>query len=283
MTFWASNAIVGRAMRGSVPPFTLAFGRWALAVLILAPFAVTRARGGWSRVRRDWRTILFLGLVGVAAFNGFLYSGLKYTTATNGVLLQATIPALVLLISWACFSDRPATLQLVGVALSILGVVAIVFRGDVATALTLKLNLGDALVLCGCAAWAVYTACLRLRPPIDPLLFLFLTFCIGGLTMAPFAAAELLAKPIALQPRLLATFVYLGAFPSVVAYFLYNAAVSRLGSSAAGQAINLMPVFGALLAALVLGEQLHAYHAFGIAAILVGITIGGFFPHRART
>ena len=280
MAFWASNAIVGRAMRDSIPPFTLAFSRWAVALSILGPFAVKRVIVDWPRVRRSWRTILFLGLVGVAAFNGFLYSGLQYTTATNGVLLQATIPALVLLTGSMVFGDRPPAGQLMGVVLSTFGVVVIVFRGDLATALTLKLRLGDALVLCGCVAWAIYTACLRLRPALDPLVFLFLTFCVAAAAMAPFAVAELMTQPIVLEPRVLAAFAYLGTFPSVCAYFLYNAAVTRLGSGAAGQTISLMPVFGALLAASILGEKLYPYYGFGIAAILGGIALAGLSLRR---
>jgi len=280
MAFWASNAIVGRAVRDSIPPFTLAFGRWALALSILAPFAVRQVIADWPRVRAAWRLILFLGLVGVAAFNGFLYSGLQYTTATNGVLLQATIPALVLLTAFIVFGDRPTAGQLVGVALSTIGVVVIVFRGDLARALNLKLNLGDALVLAGCVAWAIYTACLRLRPTIEPLVFLFLTFCVGAAAMAPFATAELMTQPIVLEPLTFATFVYLGTFPSVVAYFLYNGGVARLGAGAAGQTISLMPVFGALLAASILGEKLYTYHAFGIAAILSGIVVAGIFTRK---
>jgi drug/metabolite transporter (DMT)-like permease len=79
----------------------------------------------------------------------------------------------------------------------------------------------------------------------------------------------------------IAAFVYLGTFPSVFAYFLYNGAVARLGSGTAGQAISLMPVFGALLASVTLGEKLFVYHAIGIAAILGGIVLAGFFGRES--
>jgi drug/metabolite transporter (DMT)-like permease len=112
------------------------------------------------------------------------------------------------------------------------------------------------------------------------LVFLFLTFCVGALAMAPFATAELVVKPIEFDASVIGTFVYLGTFPSVVAYFLYNNAVVRLGPGTAGQAINLMPIFGALLAATILGEELHAYHGLGIAAILGGIALTSCFAAR---
>ena len=274
MLFWAGNSIVGRAVRGDIPPFTLAFGRWLLALVLLAPFALRPVIADWQVARRHWLVILFLGLVGVAAFNGFLYSGLRHTTATNGLLLQALIPALVLHIGAVAFRDRVPVGQAAGVLLSTLGVAVIVFRGDPSAILGLKLGFGDALILFGCIAWAAYTACLRLRPAIQPLTFIFLTFCIGAIAMAPFALAELEASPIVWQPHVLAAFAYVGIFPSVCAYFLYNAAVAQIGAGPVGQTISLMPVFGALLATQLLGENLHGYHALGIGMILCGIMLG---------
>ena len=97
MALWAGNSIVGRAVRDTIPPFTLAFARWAGALCLVGPFAARRVAADRATLRRHWRIVLLLGLVGVAAFNGFLYSGLRLTTATNGLLLQATVPALVLL------------------------------------------------------------------------------------------------------------------------------------------------------------------------------------------
>lgn len=273
MLFWAGNAIVGRAVRDDIPPFTLALGRWTLALAIIAPFALRTLVADWPQVRRSWPAILLLGLVGVAAFNGFLYSGLRYTTASNGLLLQALIPALVLLTGFLVFGDRASRGQVAGVLLSTAGVTVIVFRGDPTAILALSLGRGDALVLSGCVAWAVYTACLRLRRGIAPLAFMFLTFCIGAAAMVPFAVHELSTTTLTWTPRVLSAFGYVGVFPSICAYFLYNDAVERLGPGPAGQTISLMPVFGSLLAVQLLGEELHGYHAIGIATILCGIAL----------
>lgn len=272
MLFWAGNSIVGRAVRDDIPPFTLAFVRWSVALAVLAPFALRHVIADWSTIRRHWQPILLLGLVGVAAFNGFLYSGLRYTTATNGLLVQALIPSLVLIISAIGFKDRIPLGQIIGVGLSTIGVGVIVFRGELAAILGLRFGIGDALILCGCVSWALYTACLRLRPAIQPLSFGFLTFVVGALVMAPFTLGE--AEAVAAMrwtPHVFAAFAYVAIFPSVIAYFLYNAAVARIGPGAAGQTISLMPIFGALLAVQLLGETLHAYHGIGILLILSGI------------
>jgi drug/metabolite transporter (DMT)-like permease len=281
MLFWAGNAIIGRAVRADIPPFTLAFGRWMIAAAILAPFSLKAVLADWPEVRRSWRKILFLGLVGVAAFNGFLYSGLQYTTASNGLLLQALIPALVLLTGAVAFRDRASTAQILGVVLSTIGVVIIVFRGDPNEILALNLGMGDILVLCGCVAWAIYTSFLRIRGTIRPIVFVFLTFCVGVLVMAPFSLHELRGTSLVWTPQVVGAFAYVGIFPSVCAYFLYNDAVARIGPGPAGQTISLMPIFGALLATQLLAEKLHLYHGVGIAAILTGIV--GTWTLRPRT
>lgn len=280
MLFWAGNIIAGRAVRDDIGPFTLAFGRWLIALLILTPFVMRGASAQWPLVKRHWPVILFLGLVGVAGFNGFLYAGLRFTTAGNGLLLQALIPTLVMLTGVVAFRDRVSAGQVLGVTLSTLGVVVIVFRADARAVLQLSMGYGDALILCGCVAWAVYTACLRLRPPMSPLHFIYLTFLVATVTMAPLVFPELRTTPVVWSPKVVGVLAYVGVFPSLIAYFLYNGAVTRLGAASAGQTISLMPVFGALLAAQILGERLYVYHAIGMAAILCGIVLTWMMPRK---
>lgn len=274
MLFWAGNSITGRAVRDDIPPFTLAFGRWLIAALVVLPFA---ARQTWAQrveIRAGWRWIVALAFLGIVCFNSFIYSGLHYTSAANALLLQASIPALVLVLDRAMFGGRAGALHTLGVMASTIGVVAIVFRGDVSALATLRLGVGDALILCGVMVWALYTVLLRKRPSIAPAVFLLLVFVIGALAMAPLAAWEAARGPgITWTRSVVAAFAYVGIFPSVLAFFIYNAATMQLGAARSGQAITLMPLFGALLSALLLGEKLEGYHAFGMALILAGILL----------
>ncbi|MCJ2183068.1 DMT family transporter [Novosphingobium sp. 1949] len=275
MLLWAGNSIVGRAVRADIPPFTLAFGRWLIAVAVLAPFAWPRLRAQWSEVRGGWGWLLVLGLLGVVCFNSFVYSGLHYTTAANALLLQASIPALVLAFDVLLFRGRPARLQVIGVVCSTLGVAFIVFRGAWQAVMALQIGgVGDALILCGSLSWSLYTVLLRKKPPVDPAVFLLLTFGLGALALAPMALWEhAQGLGVHWSGTVLGAFVYVGVFPSVLAYFIYIAATFQLGPARAGQAITLMPLFGALLSALLLGERLAAYHAMGMALILAGIVL----------
>jgi len=274
MVLWAGNSIVGRAVRFEVPPLALAFVRWAGASLILLPFAAIPLRRDWPAIRAAWKPVLVLGLLGVGAFNALLYSGLRYTTATNALLLQAAIPALVVLFDRLFFAVRSPRLQTIGVACSTLGVLAIVFEGDLAQAVNLHFGLGDVLVLASVVVWALYTVFLRLRPGIAPVSFVAATFLIGAAAMAPLALGEWLSgEVIRWGPRVWGAFAYVCVLPSILSYFIFNSATRTVGPARAGQAITLMPLFGAFLSAALLGERLHPYHLAGMVLILAGIVV----------
>lgn len=283
MLFWSGNFIVGRAMQGAIPPFTLAFVRWFGATVLVLPFAWDHLRNDWPILKKHWRITLLLGVAGVGGFNAFVYSGLRFTTATNGLLLQAAVPALVLTFNALFFRQRSSLMQIVGVLLSMLGVVLIVLRGHLEALLGMTINFGDLLVFCGVICWAAYTSLLRSRPACHPLSFLLATFVITIVTMLPLAAGEFFAgmRPPLTLPTL-GAFAYVAVLPSLVAYLLYNAAVRDLGAGPAGQTITLMPLFGALLAALLLDEKLHAFHWVGMAIILSGIALGAWASRKER-
>ena len=274
MILWAGNTIVARAVRFDVPPLTLAFVRWAGASLILLPFAWRPLRADWPALRQGWKATLVLGLVGVGMFNSLIYTGLRYTTATNGLLLQAGIPAAVVLLERIAFGVRSPFIQIVGVICAILGVAVVVFEGDPTRAMSLHFGFGDLLVLGGVLVWAIYTVGLRLRPAVRPISFIFATFVIGAVVLAPFAASEWLAgERIRPSPLALGAIAYVCVFPSIVSYFIFNSAADVVGPARAGVSITLMPVIGAFLSAWLLGEALRAYHFAGMVAILVGIAL----------
>lgn len=281
MLLWSGNSIIGRAVADDIPPFTLAHLRWAGASLLLLPFAWPHVREDRMLLGQHWRILLLLGLLGVGAFNALLYLALHYTTASNTLLMQAAIPPAVLLFDRLVFGQRAPALQLMGVLLSILGVVAIVTRGQPSQILHLGVNFGELLMLIAVLCWAAYTSLLRLRPPCHPLSFLAVTFLVGVVVMVPMAAWEWIdGERIVWSLPVMGAILYVAVLPSLVAYVLYNAAVRDLGPATAGQGILLMPLFGALLAAALLGEQLHGFHAVGMTLILGGILLSAWSLRR---
>ncbi|HCB76527.1 DMT family transporter [Sphingomonas yantingensis] len=274
MLLWAGNSIVGRAIREDVAPLTLALMRWSGALAIVLPFAWRSLSRDRAVIAANWRILLLLGLLGIAAFNALLYSGLAATTASNALLLQAAVPAAVLVVDRLGFGIRARGIEVAAVVVGSLGVALIVFRADWATLIAFRLNPGDALILASVVVWALYTSLLRKRPAIAPASFLAVTFAIGVAAMLPAAATEWAqGHGIRPGPRAFAGVAYVAIFPSTIAYALYNRAVMAIGPASAGRTIALLPLFGALLAALLLGEPLYAYHAVGMAMILTGILL----------
>jgi drug/metabolite transporter (DMT)-like permease len=272
---WSGNWVAGRALRGAYDPFTLNFGRWAVATLALAPFALPQLRGQWPAVRRNLGLLLLLAFVGVALFQGLVYLGLRTTTAVNGLLINSSMPLFMILCSLAIEREHATARQIAGMLVSLAGIVIIVSHGELETLLHLQVRPGDGWILLAMPVWGVYSVLLRRRPPaLGGISFLFVLCVLGLLLLVPAVAVEALRSPP--RPPTLAqaaAIAYMGVGASVVAFICWNEGVSVVGANAAGFTIHLLPAFGTVLAIALLGESFGAYHAVGIATILAGVVL----------
>lgn len=274
--FWSLNWVIGRAIVGHVTPFALTYIRWIVALALMLPFAWPAIRAHKDVIRREWKMIAWLGFWGTGLHNVFAYSGLQYTTATNGVILNSSVPIMIIVLGWLIYRDTITRLQSLGVAISMLGVFAILTRGDPGVLANFQLNKGDVIVVIGMVFWAAYTVFLRHKPVGLPGLAL-LACCatVGVALLTPLFVIEMvfLDGRIELTPATLAAMLYVGIFPSFVGYIFWNRGVAEVGPNIAGIFMHLMPVFGSLLAWLFLGERIQLFHIVGIALILSGITL----------
>lgn len=275
--FWSGNFVVARGVSGSVPPLGLAFWRWVVALAILGIAARRSLAAQWRTIARAWRIVVPLGILGVGNFNMLVYVGLQETTATNGLLLNSACPAFIVAISSAAGAGHPSGRQLAGIATSLAGVATILSRGAPSNLSALAFASGDLWVLAAVLSWAVYTILLARRPAgVDPLALLAALVLVGVLWVAPWYALEIArGRRVRLDGPTVATIGYVAAFASVAAYALWNAGVARVGASRAGIFLHLMPAFGSVLAIVFLGERFRAFHAAGIALILVGVWLAG--------
>ncbi|MBL8397385.1 MAG: DMT family transporter [Candidatus Accumulibacter sp.] len=271
--FWSGNMVLGRALRDQVPPLSLAFWRWTIALALTLPLAWPHLRRQWPLLRRYWRRVAILGLLGVGGYNTLAYIALNHTPATNAVLLNSFIPVATIALSWAFLGKSLRRVEWLGVLLSLFGVTIIVCRGDWQTLATLRLNVGDLWMLGAVFTWALYTIGLQWRPEgVHPMLLLAAFTVVGLCALAPAYAWELAqGRMIVVSPASLAGIAYTGIFPGFLGYVFYNRAVGEVGASKASLFIHLMPVFGTLLSAIFLDEIPHAYHYLGIALIFAGI------------
>lgn len=280
--FMASNVVIGRAASDTVPPVGLAFWRWLLAVLILLPFAWSGLRRHLPTLRREWRAVLALGAIGMGICGSFVYVGLEHTTATNAGLLYAVSPVLIVIIAAIWLGERVTALQAAGIALALLGVVVILTAGRPGAILTLDVNVGDLWVLGAVVGWAVYSVLLRRFPVAMPTIPLFAAIAGAGvICLAPFYAAETLAgAPVRFTVETLVSVAALALVASVLAFSSYQKGVAVIGPSRAGPFMYLMPVYGAVLAVIFLGEQFELFHAVGLALIVPGVAIASLRRRR---
>lgn len=278
--FWAGNWVVGRAIRDDVPPIALAFWRWAIALLLLLPWAWPHLRREWPLIRDEWRWIAVFGILGTGFYNALAYLGLQYTTATNGLLLNSSIPILIVTFSWVFLGKPLRAIEALGVAASMLGVLGIVARGDPSVLLDLHLNVGDLWVLASAVAWAAYTLLLPHRPgALHPYAFLAAITVVGLLAMLPLYAWEILSgRLIRPAPASYAAIAYTAIFPAFLGYLMWNRGVIAVGPSRAGLFMHLMTAFGIMLSIIFLGERPALYHLIGIALIFGGIYLATRHP-----
>ena len=270
--FWAGNIVLARFVAGHVPPMTLSCVRWIGAFLMLLPFAWPHLKRDWPALRAHLPLMLVLSATGFAFNNAISYWAMQYTEALNALLIQSAGPLFVALWSLVLFGVRLTGAQLAGIAISLLGVLIIILRGDLAALASISLNRGDIMFASSLVAFGLYSAFIPRRPKIHQLSFLsFTTFC-GATMLLPAAIWEALSgRVLQLDGVTLATLGYILIFPSTLAYLFFNRGVALIGPNRAAPFFHLVPVFGSAMAILLLGEKLQPFHLIGYALVLAGV------------
>ncbi|GGA61703.1 membrane protein [Nitratireductor aestuarii] len=280
--FWGGNAVAGRLALGHVSPFSLNLLRWGIMFLLLLPFGLKHVRRDWPVIRKNLWLMLFLGATGFTGFAAIMYKALEYTSAVNVSIEQAAIPMLIIVLNFVLFRLKATWLQILGFAISLVGVALTATHGELERLAQLDLNFGDALMLLAMCCYATYTAMLRLRPQIHWLSTATVFSFAGSLAAIPFLYWEY-ATGNAFMPDLQGWVIalYAAVFPSVLSQVFFIRGTELIGSNRAGLFVNLIPVFGTLLSVAILGEALHTYHVMALVFVVIGITIAEWSGRRA--
>jgi drug/metabolite transporter (DMT)-like permease len=279
---WAGNAVVGRLVRGAVPPMTLNLLRWAFALALLLPLGwrTLRAPGVLAGIRLRWRRYALLGLLGIGMYNSLQYLALRTSTPINVTLVASGMPVWMMLVGRLFFGAPVRGRQVAGAVLSIAGVLVVLCRGDAGQMLALRLVAGDLFMILATIAWAFYSWML-LAPHDDPALrahwpaFLATQVAFGVVWSGAFSAAEWSfgAHPIVWSGALAAALAYVATGPAILAYAMWGAGIRRAAPGIGAFFMNLTPLFAALLSSAFLGEPPHAFHALAFALIVGGIVV----------
>jgi drug/metabolite transporter (DMT)-like permease len=279
---WAGNAIVGRLAAGHIPPVTLSFLRWTLAFLIILPFAWKHLERDWAAIRSRLGTMVVLSVTGIGAFNTMQYWALEHTQALNTLLLQSAGPLFVAAWSLILLGVRLTLAQAGGLALSLVGVLVILLHGDLTTLKNIEFNAGDIIFVAALAIFGLYSALSFKRPQIHGLSFVGFTFGCGAAVLIPLLIWELVTRPVMrIDAANLLTLFYVAVFPSTLAYLCFNRGVQLIGANRAAPFFHVIPVFGAAMAIVFLGERPQLFHVIGFALVLTGVFVASRQPAAA--
>jgi drug/metabolite transporter (DMT)-like permease len=271
---WAGNAIVGRLAAGHIAPVTLSFLRWSLAFLIVLPFARKHLVRDWAAIRANLGMMVLLSVTGIGAFNTMQYWALEHTQALNTLLLQSAGPLFVAGWALVLLGVRLTLAQAGGIALSLAGVLVILLHGDLTTLKNIEFNRGDLIFILALAVFGLYSVLSLKRPKIHGLSFVGFTFGCGAAVLIPLLIWELFTRPLMqLNTPNLLTLFYIAVFPSTLAYLCFNRGVQLIGANRAAPFFHVVPVFGAAMAIVFLGEHPQAFHVIGFALVLAGVFV----------
>jgi Predicted permease, DMT superfamily len=267
-TIWGSVFVVTKSLLGEVGPFTLGALRFFVALIILIPFAY---RQGYRFSLSLRPRFLISGLLGVTLYFAVFNIGLLFTSASNAALIQGSIPAVTALLSMIFLKERLSRLQILGITLSLLGLLLITGAGGAGGSSAPLL--GDLLILGSVLAWAGYTVQGKKFMGHLPLMVSTTAGMVAGfLFLLPFAVGELFLQGL---PRISVggamQLLYLGGAATALAYGLWNYGLKFMPANKVGSYINLVPVIGLLLGWIVLHEPLSLLNVGGGAVVLLGV------------
>ncbi len=274
--FWSGNFIVGKAASTfEIPPFSLNFYRWLFAWLILLPFTYKELINKKNYILNNKVFFIILGITSITIFNSIVYYSLNFTQVISGVLMISTIPVMIMFISSLLNIEKTNIFQIIGVILSLIGVVFIITKADLELIKNLDFNKGDLTMVIAMLSWATYSALLKKKKyEISQITLLQVVITFGFIFLIPIYFIEMnMGYIIKLEKTFYLTLAYVVIFPGLVSFFFWIKGIAIIGANRAGVFLHLMPIFGAIMAIVIFDEKFMFYHFLGAIFIIAGITL----------
>lgn len=272
--FWAGNFMVGKfASLENIPPMSLVFFRWSLVWLILLPFTYKEIIKNKVIIINNLPLLFFLAFTSVGLFNTFTYLSLVHTQVINASLFNTAIPAAIIFLCFLFKIEKTNKFQILGLILSVFGILSIITKLDLNVLLTLNFNKGDLIMIGGVITWGLYSAFLKNKKFTLPLLTLVHVLCTFGLIFIfpQFLYEYSQGLRVSFNSNLYYTLIYLALFPSIGSYYCWAGAVSIIGANRAGIFLSLIPFFSTIMAIIFFNEQFNFFHLIGSILIILGL------------
>ena len=274
--FWAGNFIVGKAASiNEVPPISLNFYRWTIAFFILLPFTYKELILKKNYILNNLGIFSILGITAVSIFNAALFYSLQFTQVITGVLMISTVPVMIIFISAILKIERTNMFQLLGVVLSLTGVLFIITKFDLSILINLDFNKGDLSALFAMFSWSLYSALLKKKKyELSQISLLQVVIVFGVIYLFPFYLLDTsLGNTVSLNVPFFLILFYVTLFPGITSFFFWIKGVALIGANRAGIYLHLMPILATILAMLIYKEQIMVYHYIGAIFIISGILL----------
>ncbi len=274
--FWSGNFIVGKAASiFEIPPFSLNFYRWLFASLILLPFTLKELIVKKNYILKNLGFFFILGITSITIFNSIVYYSLYHTQVISGVLMISTIPVWIIFIGSIFKIEKTNIFQIIGVALSLTGVIFIITKADLDLIRNMNFNKGDLTMVIAMLSWAIYSTLLKKKNyEISQITLLQVVIIAGLIFLIPIYIIEMsLGNLIKLEKQFFLTLIYVVLFPGLASFFFWIKGIAYIGANRAGVFLHLMPIFGAIMAMIIFDEKFMFYHILGAIFIVSGITL----------
>ena len=274
--FWSGNFVVGKAASiFEIPPFSLNFYRWLFAGLILMPFTFKELILKKEYIFKNLGFFIILGVTSITIFNSIVYYSLYYTQVISGVLMISTIPVWIIFISSILKIEKTNIFQIIGVGLSLIGVIFIITKADLDLIKNMDFNKGDLTMVVAMFSWAIYSALLKKKTyKISQITLLQVVIIVGLIFLIPVYIIEMnFGNSIKLGKPFFLTLIYVVLFPGLASFFFWIKGIAYIGANRAGAFLHLMPIFGAIMAMFFFDERFMFYHILGAIFIVAGITL----------
>ena len=274
--FWAGNFIIGKtASINEIPPISLNFYRWLVAWLILLPFTFRELIKKKNYILNNIGFFIVLGITAVTIFNSALFYSLKFTQVISGVLMISTVPVMIIFISSLLKIEKTNFFQIIGVGLSLIGVLFIITKADIGLLKNLDFNRGDLIMIIAMLSWATYSALLKKKKyELSQISLLQVVISFGVIFLIPLYFIDMnMGNSIKLEKPFFLILTYVVLFPGLASFFFWIKGVALIGANRSGVFLHLMPIFGAVMAMIIFDEKFMFYHWLGAVFILMGIIL----------
>ena len=271
--FMASNLIVARGGVEFVPPISLAFWRWTFVFLFLLPFTYVSLKKNYKVIIIEYKKLFFLGAMGCGVCGAFPFLAGETTTITNMGIIYTSSPIFIIMISVFFFNEKINLIKIIGLISCLIGVSAIIIKGDINLLLSLNFTIGDLWMLAAAIGWALYSIYLFYWKSQLPIFQRFtLVAFFGAMSLLPFyIIEEVVFQRTVFSSQFFSWVLFAAISPGIIAFTLYTKAQKSLGASLTGFTLYIFTIYAAIYGFIFFDEKLESFHLLGTVLVFFGV------------